>query len=139
MFLVRHARDVMDRDVLILPAEASFDEFLRQQGKKATLRHVVVTRGDRLFGVLRVNTGFRRGLEGADTGVTLGDLASRDFTIVRENDIAFDVIERMYRRHAIMAVVLKADGQPRPDSVLGIITKEHVADSVASSVKVYSN
>jgi CIC family chloride channel protein len=139
MFLVRYAGDVMDKDVLILSAETSFDEFLKQQGKTAALRHVVVTRGDRIFGVLRVNTGFRRGLAGTDTGVTLGDVASRDFTIVREGDVAFDVIERMYRRHAIMAVVLKAGGQPRAENVLGIITKEHVADSVASSVKVYSN
>ncbi|HEX4534154.1 MAG TPA: CBS domain-containing protein, partial [Rhizomicrobium sp.] len=132
---------VMDKDVLILPAELSFDEFLRVQGqgKEAALRHVVVTRGDRVLGVLRVNTGLRRGLAGADTGVTLGDVASKNFTIVREGDIAFDVIERMYRRHAIMAVVLKAQGQPKPDNVLGIITKEHVADSVANSVKVYSN
>jgi CIC family chloride channel protein len=141
MFLVQRAGDVMDKDVLILPAELSFDEFLRVQGqgKEAALRHVVVTRGDRVLGVLRVNTGLRRGLAGADTGVTLGDVASKNFTIVREGDIAFDVIERMYRRHAIMAVVLKAQGQPKPENVLGIITKEHVADSVANSVKVYSN
>ena len=29
MFLVRHAREVMDKDVLVLPADASFDDFLR--------------------------------------------------------------------------------------------------------------
>ncbi|HEX4534603.1 MAG TPA: chloride channel protein, partial [Rhizomicrobium sp.] len=56
MFLVQRAGDVMDKDVLILPAELSFDEFLRVQGqgKEAALRHVVVTRGDRVLGVLRV-------------------------------------------------------------------------------------
>ena len=30
MFLVRHATEVMDNDVLVLPAETSFDDFLRQ-------------------------------------------------------------------------------------------------------------
>jgi CIC family chloride channel protein len=34
MFLVRHAREVMDPDVLVLPAEYSFDAFLREHEAK---------------------------------------------------------------------------------------------------------
>jgi len=137
MFLVRYAREVMDPDVLVLPAEASFDDFLRQHETEGKLRHVVVTRRDRLFGVLRVNTGLRRGLGGTNTGVTLGDIASRDFTIVSEDVIAYDVIERMWRKKAVMAVVVRGRETPRGEDVVGIITKEHVADSVASSMTIY--
>ena len=36
-----------------------------------------------------------------------------------------------------MALVVAARGVPRPEDVLGVITKEHVADSVAASVKMY--
>jgi len=36
-----------------------------------------------------------------------------------------------------MAIVVSGRGVPRHDSVVGVITKEHVADSVASSVKIY--
>jgi chloride channel protein, CIC family len=137
MFLVRRAKEVMDTDVVVMPADASFDEFLRQPGHKGRLRHVVVMRNDRLIGVIRVNTGLRRGLEGAHTGITLGDVVSRDFTIVGEDDVMFDVIERIWRRKAIMAVVVKHRRPPRADDILGVITKEHVADSVASSVEIY--
>ena len=137
MFLVRHAGEVMDPDVLILPAEASFDDFLREHEGEGRLRHVVVTQEGRIYGVIRVNTGLRRGLVGTTTGVTLGDVASRDFTIVGEEVIAFDVIDRMWRRHAVMAVVVKGRGVPHGEDVVGIITKEHVADSVASSMKIY--
>jgi CIC family chloride channel protein len=139
MFMVRHAREVMDSDVLVLPAEDSFDAFLRQYEAEGLLRHVVVTQQGRLFGVIRVNTGLRRGLEGAHTGVTLGDVATRDFTIVGEDMVAADVIERMWRRHAFMAVVVRTRGRtaPRGDDVVGIITKEHVADSVAGGLKIY--
>jgi len=56
---------------------------------------------------------------------------------VRENDIAFDVIQRLWRRQAVMAVVVRGQGVPRVPDVAGVITKEHVADSVAASVKVY--
>ena len=137
MFLVRHAREVMDADVLVLPAEQSFDAFLREHEAEGRLRHVVVSKGDQIYGVIRVNTGLRRGLEGTRTGVTLGDVASRDFTVVGPDLVVSDVIERMWRRNALMAVVVDSRGVPRAGDVLGIITKEHVANSVADGLKIY--
>ncbi len=137
MFLVRSAREVMDADIQVLPAEESFDDYLRQPEHAGRLRYVVVTDKGHLYGVIRVNTGLRRGLEGTHTGVTLGEVASRNFTIVREDETAFDVIRRMWRRNAIMAVVVRGRGVPRGSDVAGVITKEHVADSVADSVKAY--
>jgi CIC family chloride channel protein len=137
MFLVRAAREVMDADVQVLPAEASFDDYLRQPEHAGRLRHVVVTEHGHLYGVIRVNTGIRRGLESAHTGVSLRDVASRNFTVVREEESAFEVIRRMWRKQAIMAVVVRGRGIPRGSDVAGVITKEHVADSVADSVKAY--
>jgi chloride channel protein, CIC family len=137
MFLVRRAREVMDTDIQILPTEASFDDYLRQPEHAGRLRHVVVTDKGHIYGVIRVNTGIRRGLESAHTGVSLGDVASRNFTVVGENETAFDVIRRMWRRGALMAVVVRGRGIPRASDVAGVITKEHVADSVADSVKAY--
>jgi CIC family chloride channel protein len=137
MFLVRRAREVMDPDVLVLPREASFDDFLTEYGQEGRMRHVVVTDKGRLFGVIRVNTGLRRGLAGAATGVTLGDVASRNFTIVGEDAVVFEVINRMWRKGALMAVVVRGRGPPHAEDVAGVITKEHVADSVAASVRVY--
>jgi CIC family chloride channel protein len=137
MFLVRKAREVMDSDIQVLPAEASFDEYLRQPEHAGRLRHVVVTDKGHIYGVIRVNTGLRRGLESAHTGVSLGDVASRNFTVVRKEESAFEVIRRMWRKNAIMAVVVLGRGIPRGSDVVGVITKEHVADSVADSVKAY--
>ena len=61
MFLVRSAREVMDADIQVLPAEASFDDYLRQPEHAGRLRHVVVTDKGHIYGVIRVNTGIRRG------------------------------------------------------------------------------
>ena len=138
MFLVRPAREVMDSDIQVLSSEASFDDYLRQPEHAGRLRHVVVTDKGHIYGVIRVNTGLRRGLEGAHTGLSLGDVASRNFTVVGEDETAFDVIRRIWRRNAIMAVVVRGRrGVPRGSDVAGVITKEHVADSVADSVKAY--
>ena len=139
MFLVRRAVEVMDKDILVLPHNMAFDDFLKLPEHEGRMRHVVVTRDDRISGVLRVNTALRHGLEGAYTGVALGDVASSDFTIARGEAIMFNVIGRMWRRKAIMAVVVDAEGIPRTNNVTGLITKEHVADSVAESIKPYAN
>ncbi len=137
MFLVRRAREVMDTDVILAPAESSFDAFLAQPGHAGRMRHVAVTEGNRILGVLRVNTALRQASAGAPPSVTLREIANRNFTIVREEDIVFDVIQRIWKKHAVMALVVRGHGVPRPADVAGVITKEHVADSVASSVKVY--
>jgi CIC family chloride channel protein len=138
MFLVRRAGEVMEKDVTILPADADFDAFLRQHANEPGFRHVVVTRGNHIAGVVRVNTSLRRSVEQAYSGVHLGDVAQRHFTIAREADIMFDVVQRMARHDAAMAVVVKGKGRGRPSEIVGIISKEHIADSVAASIKPFN-
>ncbi|MDE1967321.1 MAG: chloride channel protein [Alphaproteobacteria bacterium] len=138
MFLVRHAKDVMDTDILVLPAGTDFDAFLRQSENTGALKHVVVTDGGRIVGVLRINTSIRRGLENAHSSVKLGDVAQKKFTVAHEDDIAFDVIDRMWREDAAMAVVVRNAAVAGAPDVRGIISKEHVADSVAESIRPYA-
>jgi CIC family chloride channel protein len=138
MFLVRPAKEVMETDVVLVTTDMTFDAFLSRPDNSGRMRHVVVTEGNRIWGVLRVNTALRRASPGeAQASVTMRDLASRNFTVVREDEIVFDVIQRLSRRHARMALVVQGTGIPRPEKIVGVITKEHVADSVANSIKVY--
>ena len=99
------------------------------------MRHVAVTENNRILGVLRINMALRHTSE--QSNVALRDIASRDFTIVRENDIVFDVIRRIWGKKALMALVVRGRGVPRPEAIAGVITKEHIANSVASSISVY--
>ena len=137
MFLVRPAGDVMEKDVMILPGKMRFDQFLSLPAQQGKLRHVVVSEGNSIVGGLRVNTLLRQGLEGAYTGLTLSEVASRDFTIAHSDDIMFNVIGRMWRRKASMIIVVKREGVPHKDDVLGVITKDNLADSVLASVRPY--
>jgi CIC family chloride channel protein len=137
MFLVERARDVMDRDVVFAPAEMTFDAFLSGSDHGGRMRHVVVTQGDHILGALRINTRFRQASALARSKVTLADIADRNVTIVREDDIVFEVIQRLWRKRSLMALVVRGQGVPRALDVVGVITKEHVADSVASSVRIY--
>ncbi len=137
LFLVRSARDVMQSDVAIADAATTFAAFLGMSASAGGLRHVVVTRGGRIAGVLRVNIDLRRAVGAAGADVTLGELARRDFTVVREDAATFDVIARMRRKRATMALVIPRAGYPEPAHILGVITKEHIADNVADSIALY--
>jgi chloride channel protein, CIC family len=138
MFLIRQAREVMEKDFQLLPRNMGFDEFLRMPERRRTLEHIVVTDAERIAGTLRVNTSLRHGLEEADTGVSLGSVASETFTIAHENDVMFEVMHRFWRKKASMIVVVRGSGVPRAADVVGVITKEHIADSVAESVRPYA-
>jgi chloride channel protein, CIC family len=139
MFLVRHAEEVMDRSVLVLPAETDFAAFLRETSAGG-FKHIVVTSEDRIIGVLRVNTELRLGLESAYSGVRLGDIAQKNFTVSRAEDVVFDVVDRMWRHGASMSIVTKGGRRvPRAGNIVGMISKEHIADSVADSVRPYSS
>ena len=137
MFLVRSAADVMDRQFLLVDAEQSFEDFLHMSEGAAGMRHVVVTRGNRIVGALRVNTSLRQTVSAAASSVKMGTLAQRNYTIVRKDAAVFDVIGRLWRHGAMMGVVVDGRGVPRRDNVVGVITKEHIADEVAASVRMY--
>ncbi len=141
MFLVRKAKEVMERKILVVPAELGLNAFLLQPGHGGGMQYIIVAKGERICGVVRINTALRHGIAEAGADIAFGDVASRDFTLAREDDAAFDVIKRMWRRHALMAIVVRSnDGGyrlPRPSDIVGVISKEHVADAVAGSIQVY--
>jgi CIC family chloride channel protein len=138
MFLVRRAGEVMERDVTLLSKDTRLETFLREGNHHGRMKHIVVSDGDRIVGVLRVNTALRQGIDDLEQqGFTLGEIAQRNYTVAREEDIVFDVVTRMTRHNAGTAVVSKAKRRPRIADVLGVITKEHIADSVAHSIKPY--
>jgi CIC family chloride channel protein len=137
MFLVRSAAEIMERDVLVLDEATPFAAFLNMAAAEGGLRHVVVTRGGTIMGGLRVNTDLRSALGAAAGGVLLGALVRPNFTTVRESDVAFDVITTIWNKRAAMAIVIGRAGGQDAERVLGVITKEHVADTVARSVQIY--
>ncbi|HWB49418.1 MAG TPA: chloride channel protein [Stellaceae bacterium] len=141
MFLVRAAKDVMEKSFVVVPAETRLDAFLRQPEHRDGMRHVVVTHGEHIMGVVRINAGLRTGVADLEAGVTFGDVANHHFTLVRESDVAFDVIVRLWRRGGAMALVVRREAQgfhvPRAADVIGVITKEHVADAVAAGIQAY--
>ncbi|MEW9585049.1 chloride channel protein [Paraburkholderia sp. DGU8] len=136
MFLVQNAAQIMETDVLVLDTRVPFRELMTRVDGPA-FRHVVVTRENEIYGVLRINTGLRRAVSQGESDIELGTLAQRNFIVVREKDAAFSVISRLWKQHAVMAIVVGQNEGPGPVRVLGVIAKEHIADSVAGSIRIF--
>ncbi len=134
-FLVRIARDIMERDVLVLDEAVMFSAFLAMAAAHGGLRHVVVTRAGKIIGAVRVNLSLRRAV-GADD-VQLGSLIGTPFVVVRDADVALDVIRAMSRAAAAIAIVLAPESAAEPGTVLGVITREHIGDTVVRNVQLY--
>ncbi|CAB3962533.1 chloride channel protein [Burkholderia aenigmatica] len=136
MFLVQNAAQVMETDVLVQDAEVLFRDILGNLDGPP-FRHVVVTRSGRIDGVLRINTGLRRAISHDHPSVTLGALAQRNFIVVAPGEAAFDVISKLRQKHATMAVVVTRPEEEGAMEVVGVIAKEHIADAVASSIRIF--
>jgi hypothetical protein len=65
MFLVRHASEVMHKDVLVLPGAMSFDEFCAGPSTAARCATPWSPMGRGSSACSGSNTGLRRGLESA--------------------------------------------------------------------------
>jgi hypothetical protein len=128
---------ILRKDITVLAADAHFDAFLRQHSEEHGLRYVVVARGNHIAGVVRVNTSLRRGIEESYSDIRLGDVVQENFTIARESDIMFDVVQRITRRDAVMAIVVSNGSRGRPADVVGVISKDQIADSVGASIKPF--
>ena len=138
MFLVRRAREVMQNGCHAVAGGCRFRRLPAGDTQPAPASNMSSsTRGNHIAGVVRVNIGLRRGVEQAYSGVHLGDVAQRNFTLAREDDIMFDVVQRMARHSASMAVVVRGKGRGRPSEIIGVISKEHIANSVADSIKPF--
>jgi chloride channel protein, CIC family len=137
MFMVKRAGSLMNRDLIVLPGDAHADTLPIRGPDGHIVSFIVVAEHNRVFGIIRVSTALARATEETQTAATLRDMASRNFCVVRERDVFFNVIRRMSRKRAETAIVLRDLGGPRADNVAGLITKENIADSVTASVLVF--
>ncbi len=138
MFMVRTASDVMEGKVTTLPSSMLYEDFTSIHNKYGG--QVVICKGSRISGMFEVDASTRT-MENAIAGcfitgpVTIGQLASRDYIIAHHDDVMFDVIARMTRKRVSNILVVKGDRRiPRVENIVGIITKNRIAESVGESL-----
>ncbi|WP_224408123.1 chloride channel protein [Afifella sp. IM 167] len=128
MYLVQQARDLMNRNFVVLPASTSVAEAVCIVGEGGR-KHVVVTENGRIAGYARFGSVLYAPSIRADQ--TLGDIVSDDFVVAPEENILNSIITRMSRRQRTFAIVVRPGaGVPRPEDVVGIIDSPEIAGAV---------
>jgi CIC family chloride channel protein len=133
--LVHHVSDVVISQVAVFSAAAGTDELPLAPGTD-TPTHFVIVDGDRVIGVISRAwaIGHRRELAGAHT---LGDIATENHTIIAPNATLFDLLARLQSTRASLAVVV--DSGTEPATILGVITKDHLAEALAEGMELFED
>ena len=125
----------MDRSVVVAQASAPLVKFASEHDvASGGQRELVVVDGERIVGLVSFGSLLHL-VEKADPDLTLGQLVHRNYVLAREEDVMFDVITRMSRRGVRNVLVVGGEQRvPRASNVRGVVSKEHIADSVAESL-----
>lgn len=136
MFLVKRAGDIMNHDFCVAPVDLSLGELKsRLESHPARGGLIVLQRGRRIAGVVEAGEILKLIGTTAPEALSVSSLSHRRFTLSRKSDVMFDVIKRMARRNSRIAIVVRENRPvPRVDDVLGYISNDDIAESVAESL-----
>ncbi len=136
---IRRARDIMQEPVEMISSRESIDALARLAGDHRDARWFLVTEGGHVTGVaprdyaLSASEIERRGWH------SVSDVMRHDFVYARADEILTDIVARMERPHAAIAVVTKETGvEGSAADVVGIITWELIAMVLQESVELFS-
>jgi CBS domain containing-hemolysin-like protein len=68
----------------------------------------------------------------------MSDIVSKRYIIVHKNDVVFNVIARMKEKKSPMALVSSNKECTTISDVVGIITKEEIAEAAAEQAELFS-
>jgi len=132
MYAVRFAHEVMNKNIVRFEARTPLTQVIDELAGAPQATHILVGVDRHVVGVVHWG-GVLQGLEGVQTRKTLGEVARRDYVLAREGDILHDVMNRMSRHHAALALVTRGRGVPRVDDILGVISLEDIGESVVTT------
>ncbi|MGO9786008.1 MAG: chloride channel protein [Stellaceae bacterium] len=138
VYRIRKAERAMSPDFKICPASATLDETISGLEETGRPLYVMVADGKRLAGYLRLDPGFKL-WQARDAIAKLGDVARTDYTLARPYDTMAEVIGRVARHGARLAIIVRPRALvPRVEDVAGIIALETMGEAVMDTVNPFA-
>jgi CIC family chloride channel protein len=137
-YLVHQVTDMVIDPAQVVSDDCRGDALVLEDDEKAPAE-IVLTHEGTVTGLLSRAwaLGHLEAVRGADS---LSDVARRDFVTVTSHTVIFDVLARMQAAHASVAIVLEPSG--KDDSmgrVVGIVTKAHLAETLAEGMELFGD
>jgi CIC family chloride channel protein len=132
---VKRAREVMDTQFRILPADTRIDEIGADE-KPSEVSWFLAEDSGQIVGLAGREDVFRARTSSKDPP-TMAEITNRDYLLVGEDAALFDLVTRLRSSHTSVALVL-AGSEPTPDKVKGVITAEKIIESVLEGMDMFS-
>ena len=136
LFMIRHAEDVMNRRLTVLPANLPVAAARKRVPDAVEASYILVVEEMHLVGLVRV--GPRRvSLDAYSDETRLEEIARRDFSLIHRNTVLFNALTRLAKHVTALALVVDRMGIPRAEDAIGVIDKDMVANSVIDGFRPY--
>jgi chloride channel protein, CIC family len=138
MYRIRLAERAMSTEFELRPSTATMEETIASLAETGRPIYLMVADGKRLKGYVRLDPGFKL-WQARDQATLLGDMARTDFVLARPTDTMFDVIGRVARRGARLAIVVRDRVRiPRVDDVMGFLALETMGEAVIENARAFA-
>jgi CIC family chloride channel protein len=131
LYLVKQAKDIMERHFILAKAGASLKDVLSVH-ESDDLPAIVVERDGRIVGLIPPRSGLWRESRN-NPDILVDRLLETQIVVCRDVDLLSLVFARLRRRRAGAAIVFEGVNRPRARDVVGVITKRAIADTVIDS------
>ncbi len=136
---IRCARDAMQTTVASLQTTDSLHEMRKLSTLDPAIHWFLVVEKGQVVGVISRDYTFSFTDSEEQDGQPVSEYMRHDFIFAFENEKLADIVARMHRPHAAVAVVLKTNGRAAAlEAVAGIITWEHIAEVLEESVDLFA-
>jgi len=128
LYLVKQARDVMERRFIIAKAGTTLKEAMVAEDSD-DLRAIIVEREGRIVGLVPPRSGLWLQSR-LNPNIRIERFIESRMVICHDRDLLSLVLARLKRRRSGAAIIFQGDHRPRVGDVVGIITKRAIADAV---------
>ena len=140
VFLLRHAEDFMEKSFVHLAPDTLVDDAFARIGRDADVHYILLTNG---IGIVTAILPFSELLnaehEGAAHSARLDELDTQNFVFVHANNILSEAVKQLTNAGVHYAVVIPDHSEEAvPTEVLGVVDKDHLADSVMEQFRTFS-
>ncbi len=133
ILLVKRVKSIMEKRVVAVKKSMKIEDVLKARANSAVLSFVV-TDGSSVIGVITMKYLLRQ----ADKTLKIKNVMSKEYVIAREDDMLFNVIGRMREKKCPTALVTLNGKCASISDVIGVITKEEIAEAAAEQVELFT-
>jgi CIC family chloride channel protein len=134
---LKRAREVMDTQVVTVPASSTIDEFSQVVSERPAAPYYVVEDHNAVLGFVGKDA-VLAARERSGKAITMGEIANREYATLPEDATLLDVLARLRsKQFSVFLVTNNGTGPVSADQIKGMITNQQIADAMSQAVEPF--